>query len=110
MVIYPELLQDFDVVLTLDDALSLDEARLSVLVQGVPLQGLGQPQLLSTQLVQDVASADHQNVLVQVGVQHHGEVFLIQKSRHVIVSGFGRTFTAAGFVSRCVGQLRVPYE
>ena len=39
--IYLELLQNFNVVLTLKNAFAFDETRLSVLIKGMPLHGLG---------------------------------------------------------------------
>lgn len=107
-------MQNFDIVLALDDTFALDQAGLPILVERMPLQRLGQPQLLGTELVQDVPCPDHQDVLVQVEV-HDGEELLVEKPRQVVVvvvaaaaaDDFRRRRRFSG---RRVGQLRVSDE
>ena len=107
-------MQNFDIVLALDDTFALDQAGLPILVERMPLQRLGQPQLFGTELVQDVPCPDHQDVLVQVEV-HDGEELLVEEPRQVVVvvvaaaaaDDFRRRRRFSG---RRVGQLRVSDE
>ena len=107
-------MQNFDIVLALDDTFALDQAGLPILVERMPLQRLGQSQLFGTELVQDVPCPDHQDVLVQVEV-HDGEELLVEEPRQVVVvvvaaaaaDDFRRRRRFSG---RRVGQLRVSDE
>ena len=81
---YFKLLQDFDVVLALQNTFALPEADLPIPARRVPLQCLAQLEIFSVELVQDISCPDRQDFLAQVEV-HDREELLVEEPGQVVV-------------------------